>query len=508
MRRGPFLQRPARRAFATSAPVHRKLPAPDLHWHVEDSTVSYARLKQPWTSNESALLRAPSLIPASVLEATRQLLPQLQLDRGRDSVDGMPMFQVQFVAQGRFVHDQLAAVFRESLLHRVLPLLRRSRLSPAGVAGPDDLVLCEALLRVYDEDQRRLHPAHYDADAFLTAMFEVDTLEVAPPAFYIQAGAHTSSRVPIDLAPGDLVAHSYDIQHGVQVAKGRRCSVILWFTDNQQACVDKSRPWYRAAAATGDVAAILNLAMDLRESQPETARALMMQAAGSGHFVAQNELGVEHLTRYLDDPTLGGELDEAERWLTASASQGFWRAEDNMALVCAERGQEGEALAWLRRSAEQKADPEQAFQLGMHHWRGSWSAERDVESVREWIGHASAMGHPAAQLAMAKLAVTKEEMWLWLRRAAVQGYVDAEVVTGTSTRVSHGPALEDLLQVAVNAEGEVHAIELPPLRLLDGPAARASSTSGSARSSRKHRGARRKRSRRPRTWPDAAHDDR
>ena len=310
-------------------------------------------------------------------------------------------------------------------------------------------------------------------------MFEVETIEAAPPSFYIQSGAHVSTRVPIALAPGDLIAHSYDTQHGVHVAKGRRVSVILWFTDGQQSCVDKSRPWYREAAVTGDVAAMLNLARDMSDSQPETAHALMTQAANAGHFVAQNELGVEHLTRYLDDPRLGTELDEAERWLAASAAQGFWRAEDNMALVCAERGREAEALTWLRRSAEQKAEPEQAFQMGMHYWRGTWSAMRDAEAVREWMGLAAEMGHPAAQLAMAKLAVPKEEMWLWLRRAAGQGYVDAEIVTASSTRVTPGPRLDELLQLAVNAEGEVKAIELPPVPWSD-PArqerARASST--------------------------------
>ena len=44
-------------------------------------------------------------------------------------------------------------------------------------------------------------------------------------------------------APGDVVAHSFDLQHGVQVTAGRRCSVIFWFTDSAASCADKSRPW-------------------------------------------------------------------------------------------------------------------------------------------------------------------------------------------------------------------------------------------------------------------------
>ena len=37
----------------------------------------------------------------------------------------------------------------------------------------DELVLCEALVRTYDEGQRRVHPAHYDGDALVTAVLEL-----------------------------------------------------------------------------------------------------------------------------------------------------------------------------------------------------------------------------------------------------------------------------------------------------------------------------------------------
>lgn len=56
------------------------------------------------------------------------------------------------------------------------------------------------------------------------------------PGFYVQPGAHVSSRLPIRLAAGDLIAHSFDLQHGVEVSSGRRCSVIFWFTDSAASC--------------------------------------------------------------------------------------------------------------------------------------------------------------------------------------------------------------------------------------------------------------------------------
>ena len=77
----------------------------------------------------------------------------------------------------------------------------------------------------------------YDADALLTAMFEVEVPVDAPPSFYIQPDAHVSSRVPVALARGDVIAHSYDTQHGVEVPHGRRASVIMWFTEGSASCV-------------------------------------------------------------------------------------------------------------------------------------------------------------------------------------------------------------------------------------------------------------------------------
>ena len=97
-----------------------------------------------------------------------------------DSVDGTPMCQVQFIEQGQWTHPLLQKVFQHAVETKVLPLLRNSLLLEGWAGGGDAdahaqrLVLCEALLRVYAPGQRRVHPAHYDADALVTSMFEVD----------------------------------------------------------------------------------------------------------------------------------------------------------------------------------------------------------------------------------------------------------------------------------------------------------------------------------------------
>jgi len=148
--------------------------------------VSYTRVPKPWKlgqreADEGALmLHAPSVVAPSVLAEARKAIPCLHLDRDVDSVDGKPMFQVQFIEQGKWTHPLLQKVFQHTVETKVLPLLRSSLLLEGWAGGGDAdahaqrLVLCEALLRVYAPGQRRVHPAHYDADALVTSMFEVD----------------------------------------------------------------------------------------------------------------------------------------------------------------------------------------------------------------------------------------------------------------------------------------------------------------------------------------------
>ena len=131
----------------------------------------------------------------------------------------------------------------------------------------------------------------------------------------------------------------------------QRVSVIMWLTDSVPSCLDKTRPWYAAAAAAGDADAQYNLAKDLLRpdegggTPPDAPRAreLLQLAAAQGHFVAQNDLGA-----LLLEGAAGVARDaaEAERWIGASAAQGFYRALDNMALVCEQRGDEAAALRW------------------------------------------------------------------------------------------------------------------------------------------------------------------
>ena len=201
---------------------------------------------------------------------------------------------------------------------------------------------------------------------------------------------------------------------------GRRCSVIFWFTNTEEACRAKSRPWYKAAAAAGDADAQYNLGKDIAYDQPREGLELLRSASEQGHFVAQNDLGVM-LMRGQGCPGAEPDLVAAEYWFNAAAEQGFHRAMLSMGFLCAERGQPAEALEWLQRAAEQRADPEVMFSLGMCYRDGRLTAEKDLVKAREYLEGAATMGHPRAQLAMGQLVEAEAEREMWLMRSAEQG---------------------------------------------------------------------------------------
>ena len=172
--------------------------------------------------------------------------------------------------------------------------------------------------------------------------------------------------------------------------------------------------------AAGDADAQYNLGKDIAYDQPREGLELLRSASEQGHFVAQNDLGVM-LMRGQGCPGAEPDLVAAEYWFNAAAEQGFHRAMLSMGFLCAERGQPAEALEWLQRAAEQRADPEAVFSLGMCYRYGRLSAEKDLVKAREYLEGAATMGHPRAQLAMGQLVEAEAEGEMWLLRSAEQG---------------------------------------------------------------------------------------
>ena len=142
------------------------------------------------------------------------------------------------------------------------------------------------------------------------------------------------------------------------------------------------------------------------------------------------------------------DLAGAEEWYRAAAEQGYARSMLGLANMCAARGELEEALEWLTRSAEQRAEPETLYRLGRAHIDGGGGAERDESVGEAWLREAAEMGHPKAQLTLGELlgaraqrilpstatagimgqeaaAAAWEEAERWLNRASSQGEANA-----------------------------------------------------------------------------------
>ena len=417
----------------------------------------------PWAPGSAALpsaagagaclLWAANLVQPEVLAAARDLLlrtgsQSLQFDRNADSVDSSPTFEMLWCLKGEYCHAGLADIFRDTVEERLLPVLRSSK--ELHSCDAKELVLCEALVRVYSDGQRRVHPAHYDTDALVTAVLEVD---LTPEGFeglgfYVQPGAHVNSRISVPLAPGDVVAHSFDLQHGVEVTAGRRCSVIMWFTDSKATCLDKNRSWCEAAAEKGDADAQYVLAGQLDKSftgQPASdgckedgvtnprVLELLRASAAQGHFVAQNYLGFvlqrsAHTLRIAHPELSAQHAKEALEWYEASAAQGFHKAMVQLARHHAAQGDTTASLKWLTSAAEQRADPSVMHELGAHYLSAN-----DTTKATEWMERSAQMGFPAAQLAMGRLEADPVAAEAWLLLASENGgSVEATVALATA----------------------------------------------------------------------------
>ena len=83
-----------------------------------------------------------------------------------------------------------------------------------------------------------------------------------------------------------------------------------------------------------------------------------------------------------------------------------------------------EALEWLTRAAEQRADPATMYALAAAHRDASDGCTTvDVATARRWFEAAAKMGHPPSQFEMGRLGELDDEKWLQL--ASHHGVGDA-----------------------------------------------------------------------------------
>ena len=134
---------------------------------------------------------------------------------------------------------------------------------------------------------------------------------------------------------------------------------------------------------------------------------------------------------------------ESERWIRSSADRGYYRAmvhlhsrrleqAEHVAGLVQSAGRQvhgqvepveasemasqqaantAEALQWLTRAAEQRADPATMYALAVAHRDGSYGCTTvDVATARHWFKAAAKMGHPPSQFEMETRRARSREM--------------------------------------------------------------------------------------------------
>ncbi len=145
--------------------------------------------------------------------------------------------------------------------------------------------------------------------------------------------------------------------------------------------------WFKKAATIGSVDAMFDLGMFLKESDPEEAEKWLRKSADAGDRSGMAQLGEMLQTRA---------PDEAVEWLRKAATGGVEYAMTNLGLLQKDRNPE-EAALWLRRAAKAN-DPR-----GMYNY-GLLLEARDPKEAESWFRKAAAAGNTDARLKVLDLS--------------------------------------------------------------------------------------------------------
>lgn len=369
-----------------------------------------------------------NLCPLETVLSVREFLKDQVYDTVSDSVDLAPSWEFYPVTRGEWQDDDL-----EPLLSPFISQLLQALGSLEMTSPP---VLSEILVRRYRPGERRSHAVHYDGHAYATAVLGISEPEEFRGGLYLQPEASAESRRFCNLSPGDVVLHSFNLQHGVDVFEGERYSVIFWFKDSEASVKDGSTPWYDTMAAESSdtsVDALYNLGVQFelgvhgKEKDFEKAKDFYRRAAERGHHFAQNNLAL-----------LEADDQVAEKWLRAASEKGHSTAQMNLAihLLCQDEN-DPTAAEWMQLAASQ--EPKAAFYMGDMYRRGVSVAE-DLEEAAKWFRRSADRGFfPGfTELGLLSFATGDFEEAAKLFEAAVVGDPKAWEHLVTSRRLAYG----------------------------------------------------------------------
>lgn len=216
-------------------------------------------------------------------------------------------------------------------------------------------VVCTSLLRRYGTgSSRSAIKFHFDEYAFATAIVSLDEPTNYVGGLVVQSEPLAHLRRLVLLHKGDLVIHSYDLLHSVDVQAGARRSLIMWISSSPNACRTAATPWKLKDARRGNAHAQYQLAKSwiFKHSAKLRQRGWgwLQRAAQKGHARAQLHWGLRQME-------LGHDQD-ARRWWLRAAKKDVMEAAHNLGVslmgpvegpsLNAARG-----MYWLRRAAAQ-----------------------------------------------------------------------------------------------------------------------------------------------------------
>mmetsp|Transcript_86190 Transcript_86190/g.150358 ORF Transcript_86190/g.150358 Transcript_86190/m.150358 type:complete len:641 (+) Transcript_86190:21-1943(+) len=391
-------------------------------------------VQKPTKAGVCRFFRLPALLPArdvdKILSACKQ---SKAYQTNPDSVDQTPTFEFYPFRDGEWVDMAMKPLLEGVVDHLVLPYIRERY----------DCRFCavaDILIRRYIPGERRTHAVHFDGHAFVTAVLGLCSPDDYEGGIYLQPEPDVSSRMFLRIDPGDLVVHSFDLQHGVHIWKGARYSLIIWVKDSLQAVRERTTPWYDKFVEAGDADALYNVAQNYeygtfgRPLDINKAIQLYERSAAAGHHFAQNNLGLIY-RRAHEKAGLSNGLQRSVEWLRAAAEAGFAMGQKNLALAYANgqgvKKDDAQAVVWMRRAAEQ-LEVEAAYMMGEMYRQGR-GVPLDASEAAKWYERSAESGFPKAQYTFGMLFlegngrerdIRKAEMWL--RFAAKQGHAEAK----------------------------------------------------------------------------------
>ncbi|CAK9110537.1 unnamed protein product [Durusdinium trenchii] len=447
-----------------SSPVSRNLQIGGYQG-LEERWLLEKSLRIPNLPGSSSCMRLSKLLAPSFAQ---QLLAQVQSQSyavDNDSVDGLPSFEYYPMINGTWSDEELGKLLQPMVQELILPYVR-SRYSC------EECTVAEILVRRYLSEERRTHNLHFDGHAYATVVLGLTPPDEYEGGLYIQPTPHSNSRRFVQLEPGDLFVHSFDLQHGVRLWSGSRYSLIFWIKSSPAAVATGTTPWYHRSAAEGDPDAMYNLAGQFLqgiEGEVDVMEALRLyeKAAKMGHYGAQH-----HLSLMLLEAAEPNELVRAARGLRHAADAGFALAQKSLAFAYANGQGLSQDLAkaahWMLQAAEQD-DLEAAYVLSSMYRHGQGFPTNNLEADR------------------------------WLRASAEANYADAmrELSTCWTWCVEDHLRKMDSNDRDCGTAAASHTSELERLRVLASPSCTAAGRSVDAAFGRAGAGARRWRSREP-----------